>query len=227
MAKLCLGFLIAATVWANPDWDAALRLAEEGKNAEASAFFRKSAETAPSFESHYNLAVLAVRSENWGESVVHLLESAKRTISPFTAHQILASVSRIQNHLLIQDPVSRSTPALVKFLLPDRFLWSVLFLLFWGGLFCFSFASKRTALIVWALCLASFGAYEAKSNVRTFAVVSTPNGEALYVGHELSSALTTLPAGTLLVLGTEKAGAREVLAPFVGWVQSASLTFIN
>jgi hypothetical protein len=226
MAKLFLGFLLATTVWANPDWDAAVRLAQEGKNTEASSLFLKDLELAPTFARHYNLAVLAVRSENWSASVVHLIESAKRTANPLAAYQILESVSRIQNHLLIQAPVSRSASALTKFLFSDKFFSGLLFILFWGSLFSVLFVSRRTTVALWLLCLCTFGAYSAKHRLHAFAVVSASKGE-LYSSNELSSALATLPPGTLLILGQEVGGAREVLAPFVGWVQSASLTLLN
>lgn len=228
MAKLCLLFFLATNVWASSDWETAIRLAEEGKNTEASALFLKNLEkSSSSYSTHYNAAVLAVRSEDWSASVVHLLESAKRTANPFTAYRLLDSVSRIQNTLLIQAPASQSASALVKFLVPDRFLLGTSWLCFWVALFCFSFFSKRKAFIFGALCLAAVGVLEAKRNLQAFAVVSNAKGEALYNTNELSEAVTTLPAGTLLVLGTQKESAREVLAPFVGWVQTASLTQIN
>jgi hypothetical protein len=233
MGILCLllSIFLPSPANADSDWQVAVRLAQEGKNAEALVQFAQWDTAAAdrgvrSFELHSNMAALAVALESWYEAVFHQLEGASLSVNPFRIAHSLRTVTLIQNQLMIPDPVSRSWKTTFRFLYTAPMAYSLAAVMIWGGLFSFLFGKRRLSSL-WILgFILLVGLREGRSRLPALAVVKAEGGVAALFAEPNGAGegkLSDLPSGTLVEMRETTGSLIRVTAPFVGWMKTADL----
>jgi hypothetical protein len=233
MGILCLllSIFLQSQANADSDWEAAVRLAQEGKNAEALVRFAQWDAAAAdrgvrSFELHSNMAALAVPLENWHEAVFHQLEGASLTVNPFRIAHSLRTVTLIQNQLMVPDPVSRSWKTTFRFLYAAPIAYSIAAIVIWGILFSLLFG-KRRFIFLWILgFILLAGLREGRNRLPALAVVKAEGGVAALFAEPNGAGegkLSDLPGGTLVEMRETTGSLIRITAPFVGWMKTADL----
>ncbi len=230
MAKLCLGvfLLFGFSGFADSQWESAVRLLEQSKPAEAVPLLEAWLADAKtkgirSPEAQYNLALAHVQLEQWAPGVFYLASSAAFRSNPIAVLAALQNISRIQNRLALQSPVSDQWQFRLKFFLKPVVVVLALLIAFWCLLYSFIWVKMRTRLL-----LSAWLALSVAGGVGFF-VRFLPNYGVLFVEQALEAdggKLAELAPGTLLQVNQTQGDRIQVVAPFAGWLPEASVKLI-
>lgn len=223
-ALLCL-FSVSVHA-ADPLWDQGLTSLQEGKSADAVSAFEQWMANAGeagrrSRAAHHNLALAYSHFSDWGPTVYHLATAAILGW-PWELWARASDLSRIQHHLLIQNPVSHDWRFLLRPFARPASLWVCLAVGFW--LFFFGVLWRKRVWCGFAtvpLLLAAAVHWGAPAFPR-YAVVLEAPGISLKESPE-GKVLVDLKPGALVALGETRGAYVYLTAPFAGWAEERYL----